>query len=116
MGIHITYKSIFFWFRRFYPAPSKADFQLYTAVITSDIKKMRSALRDGAWVNRNHQGCGSALMAAVAFDNLEAVQILLKNGADPNVRSSFGETALQRAKAQRDGTIERILIAAGAKY
>lgn len=108
--------SIFQWFRRFYPTPSNADFQLYKAVVCGDFEKMRNALRAGAWVNRNHKGCGSALMAAVAFDNIEAVQILLEHGADPNVHSSFGETVMQRARKTQNENIERALIAAGAKH
>lgn len=62
-------------------------------------KKIAAALLDKG-VSPNATGIKkrTALMAAVAFDKLELVKLLLKHGADINARDEDGATALQVAQ------------------
>lgn len=56
----------------------------------------------------------SALMRVVAHQNLEAAELLLERGADPNHVSKAGLTALHSAAAKGHLGLTRRLLAAGA--
>lgn len=50
------------------------------------------------WSVYKKDGLGAALHRAVAFNNLDVIDVLLKHGADPGVRDTNGDTAEQVAK------------------
>ncbi len=55
------------------------------------------------------------LMLAVSAQNIYVVEVLLKNGADVNCKTSDGFTALSIAKGIGDNSIIELLIDSGAK-
>jgi ankyrin repeat protein len=67
----------------------------WKAAKANDTESLKAFLDKGMDVNiKNHYGC-TALSFAVDKGNQEAVDLLLKKGADPNLKDSFyGETPL----------------------
>lgn len=71
---------------------------LEIAAQNNDIPILTLLLANGAKVDGRGAYGYTALMRAAARANVEVVSILLKSGADPNLRDTlFGETALHRA-------------------
>src|SRR5262249_17518443 len=76
-------------------------------------------LKNGAHINAVDNNAWSALMFAAAQGEADVVRILMSRGADPNLRSKEGETALMIATNGEHKEIARVLrearIAAGRK-
>eukprot|EP00345_Euplotes_harpa_P014740 CAMPEP_0168341268 /NCGR_PEP_ID=MMETSP0213-20121227/14571_1 /TAXON_ID=151035 /ORGANISM="Euplotes harpa, Strain FSP1.4" /LENGTH=84 /DNA_ID=CAMNT_0008347689 /DNA_START=214 /DNA_END=468 /DNA_ORIENTATION=+ len=64
----------------------------------------------GANVNAQSSGKETPLMKAIAFDNADAVKVLLSKGADPEIENSMNRNAYSFARASRS---EEILSALG---
>jgi uncharacterized protein len=67
------------------------------AVLRSDYSGMKSAIESGEDVNDTSSGM-TPLLSAVFRGDVEAVRLLLDHGANPNIRSSFGDSALWHAE------------------
>lgn len=73
-----------------------------------------NAIASLGW-NRCYEGVGETLLyRAVASGDCEFAQLLLRHGADVNVRCRDGETALSRAVAAADFELVLLLLDAGA--
>ena len=70
-------------------------------------------LKAGADVNALEGTHSTALMYAAYFGRLEAADILIKQGADLNVRDQGGHTALYWAKSTNHSDIAALISAAG---
>ena len=57
----------------------------------------------------------SPLMIASKFGHTAIIELLLDNGADPNLKSNTGETALQWALENKQNLSAKLLIERGAK-
>jgi ankyrin repeat protein len=57
---------------------------------------------------------GTALMTAVSHNKIEAVKLLLKNGADVNLRNKDGKTAIDIAREKGFNEILQVLKAANS--
>ena len=57
-------------------------------------------------VPNDHSGW-TALMAAAARGHTNTVALLLQNGADPNIRSKDGRTAIELARAEGHSEVVR---------
>ena len=80
------------------------------------LAEVKNLLAAGVDVNALDKSIDStALGEAVATGNLELVQTLLDAGADTNVRSSTGRTALMKLDEDGSAEIVRALIDAGAR-
>jgi uncharacterized protein len=67
------------------------------AVLRSDYSAMKAAIASGENINGLSSGL-TPLLSAVFRGDVEAVQILLDCGADPNVRSDAGDSPLWHAE------------------
>jgi ankyrin repeat protein len=80
---------------------------------------MRVLIRHGADVNAKGQNDGTALMSAVAYNDVEAVKLLLRAGAKVNAKTAMDNTALDMVEtgrgAKEAAIIEALLKKAGAK-
>lgn len=72
----------------------------------------------GADVNHRDHGL-AALHYAARSGKLELIELLLKNGADPNAEDANGRTALQhlsKSRAKMDATtVRKLLVKYGAR-
>lgn len=68
-------------------------------------------LAAGASINLtpSDQSGWTALIAAAAADHASTVDVLLRSGADPTIKSKAGETALDIARQQGHAAVTRIL-------
>lgn len=72
------------------------------------------------WINENGETPlvnvirGKAF--GLAFDPLASIEILLKNGADPNIRAYDGCTSLHQAVIHKEKALIEILVRYGANY
>ena len=101
---------------------------LEIAAQNNDLRLLRLLLARGAAVNGRGVYSYTALIRAASRANVEVVALLLKAGADPNLRDTmFGETALHKATrsasrrfpessdmAKRRKKIVRLLLKGGA--
>lgn len=62
-----------------------------------ELVAVQGILSSGVPVNATNQVGGTALMAACASYRVEVVDYLLRAGADPNIRTKEGQTALHTA-------------------
>jgi hypothetical protein len=71
---------------------------LYLA--TGNVECLRLLIARGADVNATNNDVynHTALMRAASFGEVSSVQFLLDNGADPSIKTMFGDTALDDAK------------------
>mgnify|MGYP000730500573 FL=1 len=61
-------------------------------------------------VNVNHvSGAGTALIQAVHYDNIDAVEFLLKNDANPNLQGNTSETAYDVSRVLSKQNTEKIV-------
>ncbi len=78
--------------------------ELYAAVMSGDIERVVQEFRNGADLNLCYGRFGSVLQAAAARlswpSRDEILQLLLDNGADPNVQCSIYSNALQEVAAK----------------
>ncbi|OLS40634.1 M48 family metallopeptidase [Bacillus sp. MRMR6] len=89
--------------------------ELMDAVINDDQTEMVRLLEEGTDPNEQEQEYGStALIVAADNDLLEAAQILLENGADPNLSDFYGNTPLMGAVFMENKEMVHILLEAGA--
>ena len=88
-------------YRRF--GGASADGDLFDALENNDLEQMRVAIESGANVNvQNHRGTSPLISLAKGYyyPNIEMVDLLLTNNADPNLQDRGGETALHWAAAR----------------
>lgn len=86
-------------------APDSKDRDGHTLLYLSigNVECLRLLIDKGAEVNAinddvyNH----TALMRAASFGEVDSVRYLLENGADPSMRTRFGDTALDEAKKNK---------------
>ncbi|MBT4099213.1 MAG: ankyrin repeat domain-containing protein [Gemmatimonadetes bacterium] len=100
-------------------APCSGAAPLDSAIFGGHMDLVRYLIERGADITGEGYSDNTPLMAAANQNNPEAVELLLTEGADPNLASSVtGETALHAstAHAYADGMINcvRLLLAAGA--
>ena len=87
-----------------------AEADIFKAIRDDDLAAVR-ALKQTHLEIKDRYG-STPLMHAAAFGSVEALEILLKKGADVNARNAFNATALLRAAA--DARKARLLIEHGA--
>lgn len=90
---------------------------LRMACNSGDAGRVRALLDDGADINAidANGGCTALTVAVRACKgDQDIVQILLKSGADPDIREEGGKTALYIAVENRFAEVARLLIEAGA--
>lgn len=71
-------------------------------------------LTKGADVNALNNGGFTTLMTAAQLGQLETVRLLLRHGADPNIKARNGRTALSFSKGGEKTDIASVLMSAGA--
>jgi ankyrin repeat protein len=54
-------------------------------------------------------------MMAARGNHAEAARVLLKNGADPNMRNEWGKTALDWAMSKKNEDLAALLKSSGAR-
>ena len=81
------------------------------AVTSGDEGAVTALLANGADVNETTGGGQTALILAVIFGHTHLVQLLVKSGADPQLRDNLGLNAIEWAK--RRGSREALEILAG---
>ena len=87
------------------------------AALLPDLRVLRALIAAGADVNRSHAGL-TPLLAATRdswHGRVEAVTMLLTNGADPRATEASGATALHHAARNSDPAIAIALLDAGAE-
>ncbi|HKY21851.1 MAG TPA: ankyrin repeat domain-containing protein [Vicinamibacterales bacterium] len=85
----------------------------YAAIRANDLSKLRSMLTPGANPNvADPRGGATPLMYAAAIGSIDAMKLLLDQGADANLKSSSGATALMWAVTDIDKV--RLLLDRGA--
>jgi len=89
---------------------------LYWAARMGKTGATRLLAAKGAELDRvNESVGGTALMGAAKYRSKDAVEVLLKAGADPNVKTQRGRTALHAAATGGDVQVVSALLNAGAK-
>ncbi len=87
------------------------------AVLLTDLSLLRELIARGVDLNRVHAGL-TPLLAATRdswHGRIEAVTMLLANGADPRVTDADGNTPLHHASRSSDASVAALLLDAGAK-
>jgi Ankyrin repeats (3 copies) len=85
-----------------------SSISLTSAVTSGDEKAVSALLANGADVNETTGGGRTALILAVIFGHTNLVKLLMKAGADPQVRDNLGLNAIEWA--QRRGLTETVAI------
>lgn len=97
------------------------------AYMGKDIAVIQFLLDNKAYTNYQDENGETALMLAVDFacalsevvdsatDNLDIIKLLIKNGADVNLKNSKGFTALDKAASYENQSVINYLLAQGAK-
>lgn len=73
---------------------------LFDAAGKGDFGLVKSLVKNGADINQQMTGCWSgwtAMMIAAAEEKTEVVQFLIDNNGNPNIKNSYGRTALMFA-------------------
>lgn len=101
------------------PPPSQQDppsNPFLNAIRDGNSKKVLAELANGVDVNQKDPGGATPLMYAVMYENVKAdiVNGLLAHGADPNVQSKYGMTALMFAVENVDLETIKTLLKSGA--
>lgn len=81
---------------------------LTNAVTSGDERAVSALLANGADVNESTSGGQTALILAVIFGHTNLVQLLVRSGADPQLRDNLGLNAVEWAK--RRGSREALEI------
>lgn len=87
---------------------------LVTAVMYQDQASVMELLDLGWWVDKQDSSGFTPLMAAVSIGNTVIAELLLKRGANPNLVSSRGDSALRQAERNRDAKMISLLQSHGA--
>jgi ankyrin repeat protein len=91
------------------------DRELFMAAVAGSAPRIRLAVRRGAHVNIRDGSQNSALIRAVHFGRLEAVNALLDAGADVDLSGGWGFTPLHVAAGQGLSNIVEVLVAHRAR-
>lgn len=87
----------------------------FKAAKDNDINKLQELIDSGQDVNKKSEYGATALTFAVEKNNMEAVKMLLKNGADPNVRDLFYQsTPFEWAFYENNAELIELMIDHGA--
>jgi ankyrin repeat protein len=70
---------------------------LCQAVIKGDLETVRKMIEFGSDINEASNGM-TPLMFAARYNNVEVIELLLVNGANPNIKNDKGFTALKYAQ------------------
>jgi len=70
---------------------------LCQAVIKGDLETVKKMIEFGSDINEASNGM-TPLMFAARYNNVEVIELLLANGADPKVKNEKGFTALKYAQ------------------
>lgn len=96
------------------PAKTPKYNDVMTAVVYRDQAGVAELLNLGWWVDRPDSQGVTPLMTAAMYGDAAIVQLLLKNGANPN-SSAAGGSMLDYARKSGDGKIVEMLRRAGAR-
>ena len=70
-----------------------ASYQFYEAIRLDNLNQLRSLVKEKSVLQKDRRG-GTPLLYAAAFGSFEALQILVRSGADVNEANDFGATPL----------------------
>ena len=91
---------------------------LWDAAMSGDVAALSTAIEEGADVNaldvRENPNGRRALNWAASYNHVDAIQILLANGAEINAVNRTGFTPLHHAAEESSPDAARVLIEAGA--
>ena len=89
---------------------TKGDTWIHHAVIWGCKKEtLRKIIDHGADVNATNKNSVKALMIACEKGNVDAMNVLLNAGADPNITDTDGETWIHHASSSKE-TLQAIII------
>lgn len=95
-------------------AASRVDRRLIAAIRAGNLTDVQRFVRERAILNVTDDLGWTALMHAVAKNNVKAGELLLAAGADPNVQDRLGWSALMLAAANGHAEIAEMLLKHGA--
>lgn len=88
---------------------------LRVAACNGDIELLKSAIASGVDINDTSTfSRRTALMIAVSNEQIECINILLENGANPNIPDMYGMTPIHFAVTKNSPDIIEMLVLAGA--
>ncbi len=100
---------------KFHPGITNKNDQLIEAATKGNLPDVKNALAEGADVNyQENYYHSTALMNASGQGYLAIVELLLKNGANVNVKGNVGMTALMMASSMGHAEVVKILLDHGA--
>jgi ankyrin repeat protein len=105
--------------RRHIVAEYKLSTKFIEIVIEENENAIYYAIEEGANVNEQDKNGWSALYYAVDAGNISIIELLLRNGANVDIKDIYGITPLYRAvfNCEGDGSIIKLLLNYGAdKY
>jgi len=79
--------------------PAKLDSELLQAAKKGDCSSIVELLQEGAQIDAKTEGGETAVELAADYGHLEAVKLLLKQGADPVAGGLNGERCAQRSSS-----------------
>ncbi len=94
------------------PAASNVSDEFYSAIRNNDLARLESLIAGGADVNTRDRHAETPLMYAAYVGSLDAMELLLKDGASVDAQSQSGATAL--IWAANDPAKVRLLVGHGA--
>lgn len=95
----------------YYPYPS----EYLWAITEDDTEKILSLMQKGRNINKiSGVGYFTPLMFALEYEKLEIAELLLKNGANPNIRTRDGSTLLHSATHNESLEKVKLLVKYGA--